>query len=152
MENERREGDGIRRRTGREGFTLIELLIVVVIIAILAAIAIPQFDATKGQAYRATMKSDLRNLSSAQEHYFAGNDAYASSVSDLQTDADFQTSEGVSVTMQSGTSGGWSATADHGGVPGSGDCGIYYGSASSPASQLSGNVGSTSLGVPFCVD
>ena len=51
----------------RKGFTLIELLIVVVIIGILAAIAIPKFASTKEKAYLASMKSDLRNLATAQE-------------------------------------------------------------------------------------
>ena len=152
MEHDSREGSGSRRRAGREGFTLIELLIVVVIIAILAAIAIPQYSTTKGQAYRAAVKSDLRNLSTSQEHYFAANNTYASSLSDLQGDTDYRPSDGVTVTIQSGQPGGWSATADHGGVAGSEDCGIYYGSASSPAGQLSSSPGSTSLGVVFCVD
>ncbi|HXS23445.1 MAG TPA: prepilin-type N-terminal cleavage/methylation domain-containing protein, partial [Gemmatimonadales bacterium] len=52
-------------RMNRKGFTLIELLIVVVIIGILAAMAIPKFAATKGKASFAAMKSDLRNLSTA---------------------------------------------------------------------------------------
>src|SRR5438876_1307263 len=51
----------------RKGFTLIELLIVVVIIGILAAIAIPKFANTKAKAYIASMKSDLRNLVTAEE-------------------------------------------------------------------------------------
>src|SRR5947199_10813090 len=55
----------------RKGFTLIELLIVVVIIGILAAIAIPKFANTKAKAYIASMKSDLRNLVTAEEAYFA---------------------------------------------------------------------------------
>src|SRR3989442_6823677 len=50
----------------RKGFTLIELLIVVVIIGILVAIPIPKFANTKAKAYIASMKSDLRNLVTAE--------------------------------------------------------------------------------------
>src|SRR6266704_1600052 len=57
-------------------FTLIELLIVVVIIGILAAIAIPKFANTKAKAYIASMKSDLRNLVTAEEAYFADSVKY----------------------------------------------------------------------------
>src|SRR5207248_3522523 len=64
----------------RKGFTLIELLIVVVIIGILAAIAIPKFANTKGQAYLASMKSDLRNLVTAEEAYFADSVKYSTKV------------------------------------------------------------------------
>ncbi len=64
----------------RKGFTLIELLIVVVIIGILAAIAIPKFANTKEKAYLATMKSDLRNLLTAEEAYFGDNTAYTTSM------------------------------------------------------------------------
>src|SRR5580765_3863815 len=62
----------------RKGFTLIELLIVVVIIGILAAIAIPKFANTKEKAYLASMKSDLRNLITAEEAYFADSVKYTS--------------------------------------------------------------------------
>src|SRR5947209_5949698 len=55
----------------RKGFTLIELLIVVVIIGILAAIAIPKFANTKSKAYVTAMKSDLRNLVTAEEAFFS---------------------------------------------------------------------------------
>ncbi|HET8650662.1 MAG TPA: prepilin-type N-terminal cleavage/methylation domain-containing protein [Gemmatimonadales bacterium] len=60
----------------RKGFTLIELLIVVVIIGILAAIAIPKFAATKDKAKLASIKSDIRNIETAEEAYFADNAAY----------------------------------------------------------------------------
>src|SRR5690348_13305581 len=61
----------------RKGFTLIELLIVVVIIGILAAIAIPKFANTKAKAYIASMKSDLRNLVTAEEAFFADSVKYS---------------------------------------------------------------------------
>lgn len=61
----------------RKGFTLIELLIVVVIIGILAAIAIPKFASTKDQAKRKSVQSDVRNYMTAQEAYFGTYNAYA---------------------------------------------------------------------------
>ena len=64
----------------RKGFTLIELLIVVVIIGILAAIAIPKFANTKEKAYIASMKSDLRNLVTAEEAYFADSIKYTTNL------------------------------------------------------------------------
>ena len=60
----------------RRGFTLIELLIVVVIIGLLAAIAIPKFSNTKEKAYVAAMKSDLRNLATAEEAFFYDSAKY----------------------------------------------------------------------------
>ncbi len=65
----------------RKGFTLIELLIVVVIIGILAAIAIPKFANTKEKAYIASMKEDLGNLVIAEEAYFADSVKYSSTIS-----------------------------------------------------------------------
>src|SRR5678809_1375337 len=63
-------------RNNRKGFTLIELLIVVVIIGILAAIAIPKFANTKEKAYLASMKSDLRNMATVEEGYFSDFQVY----------------------------------------------------------------------------
>src|SRR5436853_1306678 len=60
----------------RKGFTLIELLIVVVIIGILAAIAIPKFANTKSEAHIASMKSDIQNLVTAEQAYFADSVKY----------------------------------------------------------------------------
>lgn len=59
-----------------QGFTLIELLVVVAIIGILAAIAIPQFAAYRARGFDARAKSDLRNVSTAEEAYFADNEVY----------------------------------------------------------------------------
>ncbi len=58
------------------GFTLIELLIVVAIIGILAAVAIPQFAAYRMRGYNAAADSDLKNLKTALEAYYADNQAY----------------------------------------------------------------------------
>ncbi|MBK6421804.1 MAG: prepilin-type N-terminal cleavage/methylation domain-containing protein [Gemmatimonadetes bacterium] len=62
-----------------KGFTLIELLIVVVIIGILAAIAIPKFANSKEKAILTSMKTDLRNLVTAQEAFYFDNSDYAGS-------------------------------------------------------------------------
>ncbi len=107
----------------RKGFTLIELLIVVVIIGILAAIAIPKFSSTKEKAYVASMKSDLRNLATAQEGYFSDNLAYTQTLADMQ----FVPSTGVSITVDAASGSGWRATATHSGVSGQ-DCQIRIGS------------------------
>jgi type IV pilus assembly protein PilA len=61
----------------RKGFTLIELLIVVVIIGILAAIAIPKFASTKSKAYKTAMIEDLHQLVTAEESYFSDSSYYA---------------------------------------------------------------------------
>jgi type IV pilus assembly protein PilA len=64
----------------RKGFTLIELLIVVVIIGILAAIAIPKFAATKDKAKLAAVKTDIRNIMTGEEAYFADYSSYTGSL------------------------------------------------------------------------
>ena len=98
------------QRTTRKGFTLIELLIVVVIIGILAAIAIPKFANTKEKAYVASMKSDLRNLVTAQEAYFSDNNStYAQSTTNLGTN--YKASSGITVTLSNVTNTGWQASA-----------------------------------------
>ena len=67
---------------------------------------------TKEKAYIAAMKSDLRNLMSAQEQQFADNGRYAASLSELA----FRASSGVTMSIGQATRAGWSATAVHGGT------------------------------------
>ena len=80
----------------RKGFTLIELLIVVVIIGILAAIAIPKFANTKSKAYVTAMKSDLRNLVTAEEAFFCDS-TYYTTATVLVAKNSFKNSSGVGV-------------------------------------------------------
>jgi type II secretion system protein G len=117
-------------RGRRAGFTLIEVLIVVVIIGILAAIAIPKFASTKEKSFVAVMKSDLRNLAVAQEAYSADNGTYyAGAVPN--TALIYNPSSGVSVTITEGTPSGWGATAAY--TSGTArTCAIYYGNAAAP--------------------
>jgi prepilin-type N-terminal cleavage/methylation domain-containing protein len=98
----------------RKGFTLIELLIVVVIIGILAAIAIPKFANTKAKAYIASMKSDLRNLVTAEEAFFADSVKYSGTVScttpPTAGTVNFCVTIGNKLGGPTVAGGGWSAT------------------------------------------
>ena len=96
-------------RSHRSGFTLVELLIVVVVIGILAAIAIPRFQSTKGKGYLASVKSDLKNLSTAEESWFYEHRAYSNSLDSLKA----VSSPGVILIVVNATTSGWAATAYH---------------------------------------
>lgn len=109
----------------RAGFTLIELLIVVVIIGILAAIAIPAYRNTKGRAYAASVRSDLRNLATAEESYFYSSGEYTTDLAALSVTP----SQGVTITVGEATAAGWSATASHA-LASTSTCGVYYGGVS----------------------
>jgi prepilin-type N-terminal cleavage/methylation domain-containing protein len=66
----------LNKLRSRKGFTLIELLIVVAIIGILAAIAIPQFSAYREKAYNSAANSDLKNWKTGMEAYNADFQVY----------------------------------------------------------------------------
>lgn len=93
----------------RSGFTLIELLIVVVIIGILAAIAVPKFQSTKGKANAAALKSDLHNLATAEEAYLFDHGVYTGDLGLLN----FTPTQGVTIEIVNATGSGWSARATH---------------------------------------
>jgi prepilin-type N-terminal cleavage/methylation domain-containing protein len=117
-----RRGVRVRRK---HGFTLIELLIVMVIIGILVAVLIPRWANSRDRAFQAAMKSDLRNLATAEESYFYDNASYTTSLSAL---IGFRSSQGVTVTINQASMGGWSATASH--PASSRQCYLFVGSAS----------------------
>jgi len=70
-------------KNSQVGFTLIELMVVIAIIGILAAIAIPQFSAYRTRSYKAALESDAHSIASAQEAYFVKNGLYASRAASL---------------------------------------------------------------------
>jgi type IV pilus assembly protein PilA len=138
-------------RMNRTGFTLIELLIVVVIIGLLAAIAIPKFGNTKEKAFIASMKSDLRNLVTAEESYFADSLQYTD-----QTDCAHPPAAGAAawcpstgntlaqINLANGHKTGWTAQLTNANTAVS--CAIYVGQAN-PLKPAKNN---DPDGVPIC--
>jgi prepilin-type N-terminal cleavage/methylation domain-containing protein len=137
------------RTSNRKGFTLIELLIVVVIIGILAAVAIPKFSNTKEKAYIAGMKSDLKNLVSIQESYFADKSAYGTKADVTVAPYGFQASNKSVIGTIPGTATGWSASLTNPAVSSVTACSVWSGTAAdSTASAAIG--GASQEGVPSC--
>jgi type IV pilus assembly protein PilA len=114
----------------RAGFTLIELLIVIVIIGILAAIAIPKFGKTREKAYFKAIMSDLRNLNNQEEIYYSNPSSQYAYTQDITELPEFQASQGVTgITIESEGGQGWVATATHQALDATQFCGLYVGSS-----------------------
>ena len=127
--------------TNRKGFTLIELLIVVVIIGILAAIAIPKFAATKDKAKLASIKTDIRNYMTAEEGYFSDFSTYGV-FSDLQASGNFTLSSGNSANPGAATASGYSLAVSNTSIASApNSCSVVVGGAA---------IGTTLDGVIVC--
>lgn len=115
------------RRPPPLGFTFVEILAVVVLVAVLAALAIPRLSGARERADTAAAAADLRNLAVQQETHRARTGSYARELRELP---DMTGSEGVSITITLADGGrGWAAVAQHARLPGR-RCGVFYGSAS----------------------
>jgi len=71
------------KKKNMHGFTLIEVMMVIAIIGILAAIAIPQYSLHRTRSSNAAAQADLRNASTAQEAYFMDHGTYCSVTTNL---------------------------------------------------------------------
>jgi prepilin-type N-terminal cleavage/methylation domain-containing protein len=100
-------------RKNEEGFTLIELMIVIAIIGILAAIAIPNFIQYRKRSYNTAANADTKNLYTASQAYFTDNPTGQADLPALKNYGFRQTSD-VSLAIGGTTQSSFSATAYHG--------------------------------------
>ena len=82
-----------KERYPHGGFTLIELLVVVLIIGILAAIALPQYQMAVGKTKLIELKSGIKNIYDAEQRYYLVHNSYPTSVDDLDISFDVKSKQ-----------------------------------------------------------
>jgi prepilin-type N-terminal cleavage/methylation domain-containing protein len=103
----------LNNKKNQEGFTLIELMIVIAIIGILAAIAIPNFISYRRRSYNTAANSDAKNVYTAAQAYYTDNPTGQPSLNDL-TAYGFRQTADVTVTITAATQSAFQATTSHG--------------------------------------
>jgi type IV pilus assembly protein PilE len=134
------------RHSAQRGFTMIELLLVVVIIGVLAAFALPKYAQTKQRGQRGAGISDLHTLLIAQERFYSETGRYGGIADTAALRTRLSPGNGpLDITLAGAPAGstGYAATIV---IPGAETCGVYAGGAPRPAGMASDTPAST----PVC--
>lgn len=104
------------RSLGSTGMVFADVLVILVALALLLAVVVPELSASRRRSAQAALRSDLRKLAAAQESYFYDRRVYAADPLDLQVTG-FRPSPGARIVVNEATQTGWSATAAHAETP-----------------------------------
>jgi prepilin-type N-terminal cleavage/methylation domain-containing protein len=114
------------------GFTFIELLVVIVVMGILAALALPRLQPLTNKGRLAALQSDVRNAEYAEEAYFADAGAYGD-VADLQSSSTLKISPGVTLTATPSPTGYTIQASNPAITEGAATCEVEFGNSASTA-------------------